>query len=448
MIKSITEIRARFSPADFAKVWVVALVVSLGVIGSLVQRGFFADGAHFFLTIIDRGEFFIPWAPRTNANLFTQTPIVLGLLAGVESIDVLAAMFNWGLVFIPTLIWASALFIHYRTQMFWWVLLAYSVTALTSGFMAISESYLTYSIVGLITALLLKNKLKALDLLLLMAGSFVLLAAYEAMAYLGVLLAFISIDKLLSARATVDKEKFQTVILGSTALLLVTSSVLALTSINVQNQRNPSVTGGLMDTLLAKLLSGPSLVVIGVFLLLLIASALRARKIRVFIGSGIVIISTIHAISPNLWISPAGNYEFRALASIALFFVVFGSWLSTRPNFQESLKVDSLRALASMSIFVSLMVPQISHNLGWYGWVETFKVTLVNLDGWKTISETDLPISDYYIFSWSWTHAAMSLIYRGDSPYGILNNPEWWGTFDPWSPSGGMGDPISDNVDR
>jgi hypothetical protein len=447
MINSIAKKRNQLNPVDSAKGWVVALVIFLGVTGSLVQRGFFADGAHFFLTIID-GGFFIPWPPRANANVLTQTPIVLGLLAGVESPDVLAAMYNWGLVFIPTLIWASALLIHFRTKMFWWMLLAYSVTALTSGFMAISESHLAYAIVGLVTALLLKNKLMALDLSLIILGSIVLVAAYEAMAYLGILLAFITIYKIFDARFTVDRRKTQTVILGSTALLLLASSVIAIISIYSQNQKNPSVTGGLMNTLFTKLLTGPPMVVIGVFVLLVIASTRWAKKRKVLIGVGIVLISSIHAIFPNLWVSPAGSYEFRAHASIALFFVVFGSWLSTRPRFQDSLKVDSLRALASLSIFVSLIVPQVSHHIGWYGWVETFKATLVELDGWKSISETGLPDSKYYIFSWGWTNPAMSLIYRGDSPYGVLNNPNWWGSFDPWSPSSDMGDPISDNLDR
>lgn len=90
--------------------WILA-----GILPALFNyRFFYADGAYFFLQILERHSVFFPAAGREATYLLTQWPVPLAMAAGCADIHWLAWCFGAGLMLMPALLHGAALVILLR----------------------------------------------------------------------------------------------------------------------------------------------------------------------------------------------------------------------------------------------------------------------------------------------------------------------------------------------
>lgn len=90
--------------------WIIA-----GLLPALFYcRFLYADGAYFFLQILERGSFFFPAEGRQITSLLTQWPVAWGIAAGCADIGFLARCFGAGLMLMPAVLHGVAILLLLR----------------------------------------------------------------------------------------------------------------------------------------------------------------------------------------------------------------------------------------------------------------------------------------------------------------------------------------------
>ena len=138
---------------------ILTTILLLVILGVYAVLGIYGDGPLFLYTILTKKTFWDFDLPRIFIQQIAQSPIVLALNLGVKNLTSLTYLHSFGAVGLTLLIWFAALYQQFRSSFFWTVLLAFSVTFLSSGFFSIGEYNITYALVGYCFALLLKDRL-------------------------------------------------------------------------------------------------------------------------------------------------------------------------------------------------------------------------------------------------------------------------------------------------
>jgi hypothetical protein len=129
----------------------------LGVLGVYVARGLYADGAYFLFSILSSHGFVDDDKPRLFALLITQVPLVMAMKIGINDLNLLIRLHSFGLIIFPLVFWLAALKIQMKTELFWIFVAEFSVSYLCSGFFAIGEYNLCYSMAAFSAAIILKK---------------------------------------------------------------------------------------------------------------------------------------------------------------------------------------------------------------------------------------------------------------------------------------------------
>jgi hypothetical protein len=376
--------------------------------------------------------------PRFTAGFILQSPMVLGLAAGLKSLSALALLHSFGFVMLPSIVWVSVLALSVKRWFFWHFLLAYSATKLLSGFFSQGEYSITYSLFALCFTLLLRASRKFNERLALLLAAVSLLASYEAMSFLGVALMIVVIANMReSLRVSFSPRD----LVYNSALLLIFFASAALSIGSILNPRDPANLQSATN-IMGVLPSGSVLYVALVALLAIAAFGLRTPWIQVFLSMGIIIASLLFVVSPGLWLTPGQNLGMRVLSGFAILIILVYVWIRDTGLPKPQLRSSKMTPVSTLSIFLALSVPQFMNNVGWVEWVSEYKAVSSSLREWVPVDSTPLIHSDSYRYEWAWTNPAMSLIYRDEGLGGVLNREGT--TFNPWSPNSGMGDPTAD----
>jgi hypothetical protein len=169
----------------------VILLWALALWHSWSCRGLFVDGSAFVIQIVTREWFFDFYPPRLFAMILGQIPIMTGVRLGVTDLHWLAILLSLGLFGLPTLLYQMAL--HRAKQdpvLLAVVLAAIGVVFMTTSFFIVGEYNSAYAI-AMLTAVHLATvrEMKVRDALGLLAIGVLAIRTYEAMIYLGPLLA-------------------------------------------------------------------------------------------------------------------------------------------------------------------------------------------------------------------------------------------------------------------
>lgn len=178
------------SPAAVAR-GVAFILWALALHNTLACRGLFWDGSSFLVNLIDHAHFHDFYAARAHVDWVTQTPVLLLVRAGVRDTEMLAMVQSAALFALPTAFYHLALVRVRRDPVLLAAVLAIiAAVFLPTSFFIIGEYNVAFAcITAAMAVALTSGGNRRRDAALLLALGLLCLRSYEAMIYLGPLLA-------------------------------------------------------------------------------------------------------------------------------------------------------------------------------------------------------------------------------------------------------------------
>ncbi|HEY6715069.1 MAG TPA: hypothetical protein VI232_01890 [Reyranella sp.] len=170
---------------------VVLLVWGLAAYATVTFRGLFWDGSSFLVNILDHGRFHDFYVARAHVDWVTQVPVLLLSELGVRDTRLLAMAYSAALFGLPTALYHLALArVRHDAVLLAIVIAAVVVVYLPTSFFIIGEYNATFAAVtaGMAVTLTARENRLGDAALLCVLGVFCV-RSYEAMVYLGPLLA-------------------------------------------------------------------------------------------------------------------------------------------------------------------------------------------------------------------------------------------------------------------
>ena len=207
---------------------VVLLVWGLAAYATVTCRGLFWDGSSFLVNILDHGHFHDFYVARSHVDWVTQLPVLLLAKLGVRDTRLLATAYSMALFALPAALYHLALArVRHDAVLLGIVIAALAVVYLPTSFFIIGEYNATFAAVtaGMAVALTRRESRLGDTVLLCVLGLFCV-RSYEAMVYLGPLLAAAIV---WSARR--DKDLATRALAGIAALAFAAAAVVSAATI-------------------------------------------------------------------------------------------------------------------------------------------------------------------------------------------------------------------------
>lgn len=170
---------------------VAALLWGLAVHNGLASRALFWDGASFLVSLLEHGRFHDFYTARAHVDWLTQMPVLVAVESGVRNIAVLAVVYSITLFALPTAFYHFALLrVRHDPLLLAAVLAVVATVYLPTSFFVVGEYNVAFACVTASVAVAVTgNGRRRGDGALLLAFGFLCLRSYEAMIYLGPLVA-------------------------------------------------------------------------------------------------------------------------------------------------------------------------------------------------------------------------------------------------------------------
>jgi hypothetical protein len=157
-----------------------------------VQEQFFADGAHYFLKLLEERWFiYAEDFPRHHAHYLTQGPVVALMAMGVNDFDLLCGAFGIGMFLPPLLGLGASLYALRDLDVRWMIFPVLAVFAVSANesFVTSSESYVTAALFWpLLLLLVFRTRYGAIDSVVLLVTGLLFIRTYESVAVYGAML--------------------------------------------------------------------------------------------------------------------------------------------------------------------------------------------------------------------------------------------------------------------
>ena len=178
------------SPVAVAR-GVAVILWALALHNTLACRGLFWDGSSFLVNLLEHGHFHDFYAARAHVDWVTQAPVLLLARLGVRDTELLAMAQSAALFALPTVFYHLALARVRRDPVLLAAVLAIiAVVFLPTSFFIIGEYNVAFACITAAMAVALTiGESSRRDAALLLAFGLLCLRSYEAMIYLGPLVA-------------------------------------------------------------------------------------------------------------------------------------------------------------------------------------------------------------------------------------------------------------------
>lgn len=426
----------------------VCLIWALALWHSWESRGLFVDGSAFLVQIARREWFFDFYAPRLYAMVVTQIPIITGLFLGVTDLHLLARLLSLGLFALPTALYHLALLrAKDDAVLLAAVIAAIAVVFTTTSFFIVGEYNTAYAIAVLAAVrLVTAERLTVVDGLFLAVTSFLAVRTYEAMLYLGPLLAAM----IVWAVARAPSRPW-----WATALHLL-SAVAFLNGMGVAigSLRRPYSVEHLDETLQTAANFWQNLQ----FDLALIAAAVvvvwalvRPRDLATtkpyrwaLVGLAVLALSPLLALSDTL-VRPLAKSQYVArtaaglvVAGVVVFIWVHGSRLRAKvPAFGVLADPRAARRFLGFSVAILLAVlpSDIYLTRNWASYLDVMRSTVRGNEGVIAFEGSALARHPYDLLVEAWILPSQSLALRARRGDGIIAPPKDFSAWQPFPPN-------------
>jgi len=457
-----------FLPRSFCGL-VLVIIALQALAKAAAGMGLFADGSYFLLRVLAYHQISdtAPWR-RWLAHVVWETPLLLALGAGLQRINLIIYFYSFCLVAIPAALWILSLWKLRLSPLFWSFLMIFSIVHLNCDLFAIGEYNLASAITAVDMAILLQpGPLIAGDAVLLVASSVVTVNTYESFVFLGPLLAGAAAARMVSTRSY-----------GSFGSPLRGPSVVDARMVSAN--RYDGEVGWLCTAMFffacATIRSGSAIafpydpemradaanilfhlynlqLVISMAVGVLYAVQLYFGRRRSSVSRLISMIAlttglglTLLLVHPATWASADQYYGSRALCSGVLFvgLAAVAIWHFRTHAYAAAAIISPAKMPRSVwampaLLFGAVLVPNLTHALGFYNFLRTFQSQVVSRTGFVPIEATPLLDGKGQEYDWAWTNPSLSLLLRDNPGQAIILNPSsyhpellWgWETFDP-----------------
>ncbi len=438
-------------PPNIAYRAVVILLWALVALNSWVCRGLFWDGASFLAIMLDTGSFHDFYPARAHVAWATQVPVLLLIKAGVHDTRLLSMVYSATLFALPTALYHLALRrVRADAVLLGAVLAILAMVYLPTWFFIIGEFNTAYAAATLAMAIVLTSSgFDRRDGAILFGLGALCLASYEAMIYLGPLLAVATLW-LVSRSRTRDGVARLMGWLAALAFLasagVAASAVVTYWQHDYFTRVRQATFDFWQDLQFIVPLSGLGFLVL---VSLVWPSWLKGRAPLVAVSLlAALLVSTIwfrDVFTPESMLFPPAHYVARTGAGgLLLVFLtamwVYIAWRERPPRLLEILRQPPVgrRLVLAMAILVAAAaVPDLVLTRLWVGYLDFFRGVVTSRTG--LVPSSDLPMGQwpYRLFAQEWTYPALSAIVRSAPGQGVIVMPSDYRRQAPFDPTCG-----------
>lgn len=411
------------------------LLVLIGFAGTYAARGLYADGAYWLVEMLPRGGFYIFDPHRAYVQMLVQAPVAFAMWLGVQDLNTLIRLHSFGFVCAPLFFWLAALLLQRKSPLFWFFLVAFTVSYLRSNFFAAGEFSVAYGMTAYCVAVLLREQISPLQGISMLITAIVLTHSYEATLFLGVFLASLVMVRL--SKVSFDSDSIRVLLMVALVVFLMSAylggrSTFFERSYNGKGAANLSA---LTEIHLLYLVVMPVLIA-----LLAIHFSQRIRK-RVALFCAVIAICYLgYAFRWDHTNISYGflSYAYRTLCCFLLLgvltlAVVFRFWPQVFNTTAYAKSANSYLAVSAFIFFTTMAAMLLYHTQGYYKWAQRFEREVISL-------KSDLPIDKTNInsnhgmnhgYNWGWGNPSLSILLRGNAEAMVLNHSDNRGTAEP-----------------
>nr|WP_047169034.1 hypothetical protein [Sphingomonas sp. Y57] len=419
---------------DVAQCAAMLMIVAVALIDAASLRGLYGDGSNFLYHLLRTKDFVHANPSRLCTEWLTQFPVVLALRAGVVDLPALVLLHSAALVLIPVALWMLALVRLYRDPAFWLVFLLFCIVYFNVGFFAIGEYNLAYALVALALAILTgRARIGSSWAIVALLAGLGLLAAYEAMLYLGPLLCLAGIVRLWKGG---EPPATRAVLLVAILIYAAGAGVALHFVLNPGHPEQLAAAMAFFAAMHNRLLALSVAFAIGWI-------ALAAPVDWVRRGGFVVAIAClVGLVLPGSWPWPHQHYEARTLVGLTLF--GFGGLLALRfvgtARWPSLVRPHRRAPIAALLFFAALAVSNLVYTLDYRAHLALFRDEVRSRSGLVPVEDTRLLEGRLARYGWIWTYPLMSLLLRESPDQAIILDPRTYHGYQSFDPAAGIPD--------
>jgi len=411
--------------------------------------GLYGDGSYFLLRLLESREVSTYDWHRGLAQIVMQGPLVLSVHAGLVRMNLLVYLHSFCLIAIPAALWMMALHKLRTTELFWPVLMVFSIAYFNSSLFAIGEYNLAFAITALVFAILFQpDAIAVRDGSTLIACCLVSTSCYESFVFLGALLIGVAAWRAAALRPASRqlsrpglRGNKEIVWLGAAMVLLSCSVVLSGGSILFpRDPGNLAAASDLLGQLRNPQLAA-SLAVGALYGLQLISVRWASKAVQVASAVGLAggCILAVGILVPDVWSLPHHYYGNRTLSGLVVFagLSAIAIWhicgrRSGVAGHNPGMTASTPLWLLPILLSVTLLVPTVVHTYGFYHYLDRFQAELGSRKGFVRVDSTALGHGKLGTYGWTWTNPSLSLLLRESEEQAIVLNAQdvGWEPFD------------------
>ncbi len=397
---------------------VILLLWALAIHNTLACRALFWDGASFFVNLLDHGWFHDFYTARAHVDWVTQAPVLLLAKWGVRDTRLLAMTYSAALFVLPTAFYHLALMrVRHDPVLLAAVLAVVAAIYLPTSFFIVGEYNVAFACVTATMAVAVTTDGRSrADAALLLFFGILSLRSYEAMVYLGPLVA----AAILSSAGRND-DMVARLLSVIAALAFIGSAVVSAVTIvdywdhpHFMKVRSTSVDFW-QNMQFAIPLAG--------FLICAIWGGRRPAWLQ---GRGPVVVMSVvavllaispwwRAVHPPSILYPPSHYVARQAAGLLLAALLVGMWIQVArrspPAVFASVRsggVARRMVLALAALTFAAAIPDIALTRLWGGYIENLQAVVNERSG--LVRAETLPLHDWpnKLFFQDWSYPALS----------------------------------------
>lgn len=407
------------------KLFSLAMIVLIAATGIYAARGLYSDGSAWLIEMLPRGGFYIFDRHRAYAQVFVQAPVAFAIWLGTLDLNTLIRLHSFGFVGLPVVFWLGALILQFGNRLFWFFLMAFTVSYLRSNFFAAGEFSLAYGMTAFCASVLVREKIGFFLAVLLSLTAVVLTHSYEATLFLGIFLTALSVVRLV---------KLPTDTLGARGLIAIAGAIFLWSAYiggrstffqRTYDGQSAANLSALTEIHLVYLIAMPAL--------LMFLFTEYGRQFHKWICASVLLLAALYLFYVFRWdhrnISYGYySYAYRALCCFLLLGVLSlaSAWRFWPQLFKTkaiSVSNDSYISVAVVVFFMSMAWLMLYHTYGYYKWAQRFEQAAMTLKSHAPIDKTAINTNHglTYGYNWMWGNPFTSILLRGNAEAVVLN---------------------------
>lgn len=405
---------------------VAAALWALALYNSLACRGLFWDGAAFLANIVDTRTFHDFYPARAHVGWVTQAPVLIALHLGVTDLRLLAILQSAGLFALPVGLYHLAMArVRHDPALLAVVLAAIAAVFLPTSFFIVGEYNAAYAAVTAAMAVLLTGRGGRGDKAILLLLGALCLRSYEAMVYLGPLVAA-AVLWATWRRPGADRDP-ATRLLGTLAALgflggaVVSGATMAIYWHHPHFVAVRAAAADFWQNLqFTVVLAGVVLFALGT---LVRPSWLKSRAPAILIlavAALLVALPWIRFWRPEAYIFPPSHYVARSAAGGLLFAMLAGMWI------YAAVPANALRLLAYLhdraaatrlatataALVLANFIPDLSLTHLWNNYLGYLRGVVTSHTGFVSAATLPMHAWPQRLFDQEWTVPALTALLR------------------------------------